>query len=96
MKTLTIELPEDLAARLLAILPPEEINAFAVALLEDALDQDADRELPEDLKDALREGKEDLEAGRFYPAEEMDARMEAFLQERREARERENAARAAA
>jgi len=87
----TIEIPEELAARLEAT--PEAVadfNAFAVAAIARALDDGDD--LPEDLKDALREGAEDIRAGRFYPAEEMDARVEAFLQERRKAREEAAAA----
>jgi|GEM_PF-3169813 hypothetical protein len=39
--TLTITLPADLAARLFATLPPEELNAFAVVALAGALDQEA-------------------------------------------------------
>ncbi|HVK04919.1 MAG TPA: hypothetical protein VM490_15685 [Armatimonadaceae bacterium] len=83
----TIEIPEELAARLEAT--PEaaaDFNAFAVAALKDrleltesALEAEPTEQLDEEMLDAIREYHEDRKAGRFYPIEHLDAQIETLL-----------------
>ena len=76
--TRTIELPEELAARLAAALGPEEVQNFAVAVLEEAAGGFG-AEPDAEMLDALREYQEDVAAGRFYPIEHLDAQIEKLL-----------------
>ena len=84
----TIEIPEELAARLEAT--PEAVadfNAFAVAALKDRLELTegppetgpGEEELDEEMLDAIRDFHEDRKAGRFYPIEHLDAQIETLL-----------------
>jgi predicted transcriptional regulator len=67
MTTLTIEIPDELAARI-ARLPLETRNNFAVAAIEAALFQEDDYTDEDDA--AIAAGIEDVKAGRIRPAEE--------------------------
>jgi predicted transcriptional regulator len=83
--TITIELPDDLAKRLVS-LPQASANlhAFAVAALSEAADVAeneayADEESPPEVIEALREGLADVQAGRTLSLEEADVQFESLL-----------------
>ena len=79
--TVTLELPEDLAARLAA---RPDASEFAAAVLADALDSEEAEEKDYDLDAAvegIRRGLAEVDAGKGRPLEE-------FITEREEARRR--------
>jgi predicted transcriptional regulator len=79
MTTLTLTLPDDLAERL-AVLPPSEVNAYAVQALADLVEADgADSELNEETIAAIEQGLADMDAGRTFSLEEVRARTDAAL-----------------
>lgn len=91
--TLTIEVPDDLAAAL-SELPEAERNHYAVALMragwqanDDAAAMDAD-EIDEEAVAAIAEGLADMEAGRLLTIEQVDANIEAVLATLRREQER--------
>jgi predicted transcriptional regulator len=101
--TLTLHLPDDLAARL-ATLPQDEVNAFAVAALADLVSNglesngnEGDDELtpgeltPDDLA-AIGAGLADLDAGRVKPAAAVFAGMDAHLAELKRTKQQQQTA----
>jgi predicted transcriptional regulator len=80
--TITLDLPDDLAARL-ATRP--DVNQFAAAALADALDAEEDEGADYDLEaavKAIRRGLAEADAGRGRPLDEFIAeRMEARRQQ---------------
>jgi len=81
MTAFTLNLPEELAARL-AELPKAEVDAYAASVLTplvngDEEDDDLDLELDDETIAAIEEGLDDVEAGRTIPLEEAQAHFEA-------------------
>jgi predicted transcriptional regulator len=75
MRTVTLELPEDLADRLEAM-PADERNHFAVAVLRDGL---AEREESDtEVIAALQESIADLDAGKGQSLDDYQAERSAF------------------
>jgi predicted transcriptional regulator len=81
---LTLDIPDSLAERLRteAEARGEDLNSYAIALLELPVLEVEDDEPDEDLIEALREGIADAKAGRTVSLEEMDAHISAMLAER--------------
>ncbi len=75
--TLTIDLPDDLAQRLRARAAEagQDINEYAIALFQEATDEEPDPELIA----ALREGMADLQAGNLLTLEQVDAAVDAAI-----------------
>ena len=86
MTAFTLDLPDDLAARL-AALPKAEVNAYAASVLtplvgdgdEENDDEDENGEPDPELIAALREALADEEAGNLRTLEQVDAAVEAAL-----------------
>ena len=81
MTAFTLNLPEELAARL-AELPKAEVDAYAASVLTplvngDEEDDDLDLELDDETIAAIEEGLDDVEAGRTIPFEQVHAEWEA-------------------
>lgn len=71
---MTIDLPDELASRLTALLPKEERKRFAVCAIADAVlaqEQDA-----AECRIAVEKAFADIEAGRTFSLEEEKARWE--------------------
>ena len=92
---ITIELSDDLAARLASLPEAADLSAFAASALAEAADAaeaEAARELDPDLVVALREGAADLGAGRLLTLEQTAAAIDAALGARRPQEAREQVA----
>jgi predicted transcriptional regulator len=72
--TMTIELPDELASRLNALLPEEERGSFAVSAIADAL-LAQERDSAECIA-AVEEAIADMETGRSVSFEEEEARWQ--------------------
>jgi predicted transcriptional regulator len=85
MTTFTLTLPDDLAERL-AVLPKDQVNAFAVSALSQLVgnvEDDAlflnEEDLDAEIIAAIEEGLDDIKAGNLRTLEQVDAAVEAAL-----------------
>jgi len=80
MRTVTLELPDNIADQLEAM-PPEERNQVATDALTDKLEPPY--QLTQKDKEDLKRSFEDVRAGRVVPAEEVYARAREVIRNRK-------------
>jgi predicted transcriptional regulator len=87
METITLILPDDLAARFKTV-PEDERNNYAVAILRRGFETNAEQDeeqfntVDDDLYAAIAEGIAEFEAGKGRPLEDFIAERKAFWKAR--------------
>jgi len=81
MRTVTLELPDNIADQLEAM-PPDRRNRYATAAITEKLD--AEPPLSQEDLNAIGRGIADVEAGRVVPLEDVIAEMREVIQNRKQ------------